>query len=99
MKYAIKSKPQGLEIKVKGLGDQQQRVLESLQECATGKCKCPTNQYEKLQAIKISPTSDSVSIELKAKAGETVEKSDIEKCLAYTAEQVAKPKRDPDSPH
>ena len=92
MKYAIKTKPQGLEIKVDGLGDKQQEVLESLQECATGKCSCPTNQYEKLDAIKISPSSDSVSIELKAKAGETVKRSDIERCLEYTAEQVAKPK-------
>ena len=92
MKYAIKTKPQGLEIRVDGLGDKQQRVLESFQECATGKCSCPTNQYEKLEAIKIAPSSDSVSIELKAKPGETVKQSDIEKCLEYTAEQIAKPK-------
>jgi len=92
MKYAIRTKPQGLEIKVEGLGDKQQEVLESLQECATGKCSCPTNQYEKLEAIEISPSAESVSIELRAKPGETVRQSDIERCLEYTAEQVVKPK-------
>jgi len=92
MKYAIKHKSQGLEIKVEDLGDNRQQVLESLQACAEGKCSCPTNQYEKLDAIQIRPGSDSVSIELKAKAGETVRQADIEKCLEYTAEQVARPK-------
>lgn len=92
MKYAIRTKPQGLEIKVEGLGDKQQEVLESLQECATGKCSCPTNQYEKLEAIEISSSAESVSIELRAKPGETVRQSDIERCLEYTAEQVVKPK-------
>ena len=92
MKYAIKTKPQGLEIKVEGLGDKQREVLESLQECATGKCSCPTNQYEKLEAIEISPGAESVSIELKAKPGETIRQSDIKRCLEYTANQVAKPK-------
>jgi hypothetical protein len=90
MKYAIKGKPQGLEIKIEDLGDKQQKVLESLQACAEGKCSCPTSQYEKLDAIQILPSPDSVSIELKAKAGEKVRQSDIEKCLEYTAEQVAK---------
>ncbi|HET7763922.1 MAG TPA: hypothetical protein VFK92_02400 [Burkholderiales bacterium] len=91
MKYAIKGKPEGLEIKVEQLGDKQQKVLESLQACAEGKCSCPTSQYEKLDAIEISPGSDSVSIDLKAKKGETIKQSDIERCLEYTAEQVAKP--------
>jgi len=92
MKFAIKRKPQGLEIKVEDLGDKQQEVLESLQACAEGKCSCPMYQYEKLDAIHISPAGDSVSIELKAKAGETIRQFDIEKCLQYTAEQVGKPK-------
>jgi len=90
MKFAIKRKPHGLEIKVEDLGDKQQEVLESLQACAEGECSCPTYQYEKLDAIHISPAGDSVSIELKAKPGETIRQSDIEKCLQYTAEQVGK---------
>lgn len=36
-------------------------------------------------------SSDSVSIELNAKAGETITQADIERCLEYTAEQVGKP--------
>jgi hypothetical protein len=92
MKYAIKGRPQGLEIEIEDLGNKQQQVLESLQACAEGKCSCPTSQYEKLDAIQISPSPGSVSIELKAKAGETIKQYDIEKCLDYTAEQVAKSK-------
>jgi len=91
MKYAIKGKPEGLEIKVEQLGDKQQKVFESLQACAEGKCSCPTSQYQKLDAIEISPGSDSVSIDLKAKKGETIKQADIERCLEYTAERLAKP--------
>lgn len=91
MKYVIKKEPEGLEIEVERLGDKQKKVLESLQACAEGKCSCPTSQYERLDAIEISPSSDGVSIELKAKKGETIKQSDIEKCLEYTAEQLAKP--------
>jgi hypothetical protein len=91
MKYTIKGKPESLEIKVEQLGDKQQKVLESLQDCAEGKCDCPTSQYDKLDSIQISPGVDSVSIELKAKTGETIKQSYIQKCLEYTARQVAKP--------
>ena len=90
MKYAIKGKPQGLEIKIEQLGDKQNKVLESLQACAEGKCDCPTSQYEKLDSIQILPAGDSVSIELKAKAGETIEQSEIQRCLEYTGRQAAK---------
>ena len=66
-------------------------MLESLQECAEGQCECPTPQYGKLDSIEILPDADSVSIELKAKKGETIKQSDIERCLEYTARQAAKP--------
>ena len=89
MKYTIKGKAEGLEIEIEQLGGGQQKVLESLQECAQGKCSCPTSQYEKLDAIRVSPAADSVSIELKAKSGETIEESEIQKCLEYTARRAA----------
>lgn len=90
MKYTIRGRPEGLEIKVEQLGGKQQKVLESLQDCAEGKCDCPTSQYEKLDSIRISPLGDSVSIELKAKAGETIKPSDIQECLEYTARRTTK---------
>ena len=70
MKYTIKGKAEGLDITLEQLGGSQRRVLESLQACAEGKCSCPTSQYGKLDSIRISPGSDTVSIELKARKGD-----------------------------
>ena len=91
MKYAIMGKPKGLEIEIEQLGDKQAKVLESLQACAEGRCACPTSQYEKLDAIKVTPADDRISVELKSKEGETIAQADIERCLEYTSQQVAKP--------
>jgi len=58
--------------------------------CAEAKCSCSTYQYEKLEAIQISRAGNSVSIALKPKNGETIERADIEKCLGYAAAQAGK---------
>ena len=73
MKYSIKGKPGSLRIDVKQLGGKQQAVLESMQACANGKCECPTPQYDKLASIHIAPGPDSISIELRAREGETIQ--------------------------
>ena len=90
MEYSIKSKPGALKIKIHQLDEAQQEVLDSISACAHGECSCPTSQYEKLEFIQILPEADGLSIELKAKPGETISRAEIEKCLQFTAEQVGK---------
>jgi len=41
---------------------------------------------EKLDPIVISPGKDSIDITLEPKAGETINASEIDKCLQYTVE-------------
>jgi len=42
-------------------------------------------QYEKLQAIDITPNSTGVTVQLKAKSGEVIDRKDIERCLDHTS--------------
>ena len=91
MKYTIEGKAESLQIKIEQLGDKEQKVLESFQNCAVGNCDCATPQYSKMDSIQILPEDDSVSIELKARTGETINQLEIESCLDYTVRQAAEP--------
>jgi hypothetical protein len=51
MKYMVEAKAAELNIKVENVGDKQDTLVQSLQECVAGRCSCPTSQYEKLDTI------------------------------------------------
>ena len=88
MKYSIKEKGSGLDITVEGIGDKQPKLMAELNECAEGRCSCPTPQYSKVEAIQIKPGNDKVDITLKAKPGEKIDPADISKCLDATAYKI-----------
>lgn len=91
MKHTIEAKPFGvLNITVEGVGDSTGRMLSALQECAEGRCNCPTPQYGKLSNIEIRTDSDAVTIRLDPRPNETLDVADIEKCLAYTEDKATK---------
>lgn len=88
MKYSIKEEGSDLKIAVEQIGGKQSQVLQELKECAEGRCSCPTPQYDKLEAIEINAGNDKIDIGLKAKAGQKIDESDINKCLEHTAKKV-----------
>jgi len=88
MDYSIKQDSGGINIKAKVTESQQQQLLEELQKCAKGQCACPSPQYEKLQSIEISQDATGVSVDLKAKVGQTIDEADIARCLDHTATQL-----------
>ena len=67
MKYSVKGDGTSLTVKVQDVGDRQRKLLEVLQECAAGRCSCPTPQYAKLESMNVVPGNHQVHIELKAK--------------------------------
>lgn len=75
----------GLHVAVEQLGANKEAALKALQECAEGRCTCPTPQYEKMQAIDVVPGQDRVDITLTPKPGESIDRQAIDKCLEYTA--------------
>jgi len=78
----------GLTIRVEAPPEKQAALLDELAKCAAGTCSCPTPQYEKLQSIDVDAQASSVTIALRAKAGEQIDVADIEKCLDHTAKQA-----------
>lgn len=85
MKYQIDENAEGLRIQATVSPDQQKTLLAEFQKCAAGTCSCPSTQYEKLQAIDVTPNSAGVTVQLKAKSGEVIDRKDIERCLDHTS--------------
>jgi len=70
MKYSVQGDGSNLKITVKEVGDKQADLMKELNECAEGRCSCPTPQYAKVQEIRVAPSADQVIVTLTAKPGE-----------------------------
>lgn len=88
MKYKVDENKGGINITVADVGDDKQKLLKAFRECQEGRCSCPTGEYKKLQSLEVEQGGDGIQLHLKPKPGEAIDKSEIEKCLGYTAERV-----------
>lgn len=88
VKFTVLKSGEGLQIKIGELAGKESTVLNALQECAEGRCTCPTSQYEKLQSVEMTPGRDEIRVALMPKAGEVIDRQAIKKCLEYTAAEA-----------
>lgn len=88
MDYKITEQQDGLHIDADVPPEAQQKLMVELAKCASGTCSCPSTQYDKMEKIDVVPGKGGVSIDLKAKSGETIDRADIERCLEHTAKLV-----------
>ena len=92
MQYKIDEQADGLDISLGVARNEQEKLLEAFQECQQGRCSCPTDEYKKLDSLDIVQDGAGIQLRLKSRGGEAFDKSEIEKCLAYTAGQVQRNK-------
>jgi len=88
MKYNINENDSGLAIHIDGVKGKKEELLQAFQECQEGRCSCPTDEYKKLDSLKIEHGEETIDLHLTAKAGTKIDKSEINKCLDYTAGRV-----------
>lgn len=88
MKRIVKSSSDGLTIEVSEITGQQEQLLAAFQTCREGRCSCPTNEYEKLDSLNIEAESGKVRLNLKARSGQVLDGSEIQKCLDYTEKKL-----------
>jgi hypothetical protein len=88
MKYQINENADGLRIQATGSPEQQKTLLNEFQKCAAGTCSCPSTQYEKLQSIDVTPNATGLTVQLKAKSGDVIDRQDIERCLDHTSNLI-----------
>jgi len=88
MKYRIDENETGIDISVTDAQDDKQELLEAFRECQEGRCSCPTEEYKKLASLEVAQDEAGIQLRLRSKDGKVIDKSEIEKCLAYTSERV-----------
>ena len=82
--YTINTDGDSVAIEITGVGGRQAELLEAFGECQQGQCSCPTNEFEKVDAMAVEPAEDRIAIALRAKPGETFDAAEIAACLDYT---------------
>jgi hypothetical protein len=88
MKREVIKKEDGLEIEVSNVQGKEDQLLEAFQECAEGRCSCPTQEYEKLEELQVEQDAQKITLRLTAKDGQSFDQSEIDRCLDYTEERV-----------
>ena len=90
MKKQIKSKPDGLEIKILEVDSKQDELLQNFQACQEGSCDCPSDEYVKLEKLDIQSSEDEMVLNLTAKKGQTFDKKSVRDCVDYVIDKVSK---------
>lgn len=88
--YEIKPSDAGIAIQISGVGDKGQELLTAFGECQQGQCSCPTDEYQKVEAMEVTPSKDAISIRLEAKPGMEFDTREIAACLDYTVDKASR---------
>lgn len=88
MKYQIKNQPGEVSIDLYGAQQNKGQLIEELQKCATGKCSCPTDEYDKVDSFHVSVDSEAIKVFITTKEGESIDSEEIEKCLQHTRNHI-----------
>jgi len=89
MKKEIKTKQDGLQIKLSDVDSKQDELLKNFQACKEGSCDCPSDEYVKLESLDIQSSEDEMVLNLKAKKDQKFDKSEVEKCVDYVMNKVS----------
>jgi hypothetical protein len=82
--YTLEENGEAIEVVISGYDGPLEPVLESFRECQEGRCACPTDQYESLDALEVNVAGERIILRLVPKPGKELVRSEIERCLDYT---------------
>ena len=89
MKQRIKTKKDGLEIKITDVDSNHDELLKNFQACQEGSCDCPSDEYVKLEKLDIQSSDDEMVLNLTAKKDQKFDKVEVEKCVDYVVKKVS----------
>ena len=88
-RYEITPADAGLAIQITGVGDKRDGLLAAFGECQQGQCSCPTDEYQKVEAMEVTQSDDAISIRLQAEPGTEFDTREIAACLDYTVTKTS----------
>lgn len=86
--YEISDGGSGVTIELTGTCGSQDELLVAFGECQTGQCSCPTEEYQKVDAMDVEASTDAITIRLHAKPDTELDTDAIAACLDYTVTQA-----------
>jgi hypothetical protein len=89
MRYDITERSDEVEIRVREIGDGTPQVHALLQDCQQGRCRCPTDQYDRLAGIDVEIGDDEVGLKLHPRAGQQLDVNALQACLHYTLAEAS----------
>ena len=84
MHYELVEHGTTVEVRVSGAADHEPELLESLRDCQSGRCGCPTDQYDRLAAMDVETGDGAVTVRLQPLSGERLDPEELRACLDYT---------------
>ena len=88
MKTRIVRQKDGIEIQVGQTGSHTDELMAALKECQEGRCSCPTQEYDKVESLRIERSQEGIALTVKAKTGKRIDVREIEKCLEHTKSRI-----------
>ena len=85
-KYELREDAATVSIEVSGVEDerQEQGLLQAFDECRSGRCSCPTDQYDKLATMHVDHGDDAITLRLEPKPGARFDTTQLRACLEHT---------------
>lgn len=71
----------GVKIQLSGLGAAKAAYLDTFNSCAEGHCACSSDEYQKVESMQVTSEGDAITVEVHAKAGQTIDPACISDCL------------------
>lgn len=88
MRYEVTERESEIRIEVSDAAGHTTELLQSMKECQSGQCGCPTDQYDKLAAMDVDAGEDEVTVRLRPLDGEHLDAEAIKACLDYTTKRA-----------
>jgi hypothetical protein len=83
-RHRVKDQPQGVAIQVTEVARRQRQLLEAFQQCQSGHCTCPTEEYQKVAGMQVSQAADEITLQLQARPGTRLDTGEVAACLEHT---------------
>jgi hypothetical protein len=87
-RYRIERDPEGIAIGLTGVAGRQKELLDAFEECQSGHCTCPTDEYQKMAGMDVASTDDEIVLRLAAKPGARFDPDEISACMDYTVSKI-----------
>ena len=88
MRHQVRNDGTSVVIEVTGVGSQQDDLLTAFAECQSGRCSCPTDEYQKVESMEVQPGEERVTLRLQPKPDTAFDTAQIAACLDHTVGKV-----------